>query len=128
MASDATMFGLAHGPVLLAPTEDALDRLRHAVPRMPRRSFVDGAVAVLAGFGDGLVLCHMRRHVDGAKIGHMIGGIVRLVLTGRDAVAGSFAFDLSMISDARRSAVPLACVTMPATASPCRFSMVAWPI
>src|SRR5260370_18697709 len=26
----------------------------------------------------------------------------------------------SMISEARRSAVPLACVTMPATASPCR--------
>src|ERR1017187_6537149 len=61
---------------------------------MPRGSFVDGAVAGLAGFGDGLVLCHMRCHVDGAKIGHMIGGIVRLVLTGRDAVAGSFAFGL----------------------------------
>src|SRR5271168_2216711 len=35
---------------------------------------------------------------------------------------------LSMISEARRSALPSACVTMPATASPCRFSMVAWPI
>src|SRR4051812_17206053 len=50
---------------------------------MPRGSFVDGAGAGLAGFGDGLVLCHMRRHADGAKIGDMIGGIVRLVLTGR---------------------------------------------
>jgi hypothetical protein len=30
-----------------------------------------------------------------------------------------------MICEARRSAVPLASVTMPATASPCRFSMVA---
>src|SRR3954447_3429460 len=30
----------------------------------------------------------------------------------------------SMTSAARRSAVPLACVTLPATASPCRFSMV----
>src|SRR6201990_882997 len=63
-ATDAAMFGLAHGTVLLAPTEDALDhrpaRLRHAVPRMPRGSFVDGAVAGLAGFGDGLVLRHMR--------------------------------------------------------------------
>src|SRR5712664_2645880 len=58
---------------------------------MPGGSFVDGAVAVLAGFGDGLVLCHMRRHADGAKIGDMIGGIVRLVLTGRDAAACGFA-------------------------------------
>src|SRR5712664_1287100 len=58
---------------------------------MPRGSFVDGAVAGLAGFGDGLVLCHMRRHADGAKIGDMIGGIVRLVLTGRDAAACGFA-------------------------------------
>src|SRR4051812_35063218 len=58
---------------------------------MPRGSFVDGAVAGLAGFGDGLVLCHMRRHADGAKIGDMIGRIVRLVLTGRDAAAYGFA-------------------------------------
>src|ERR1700681_3502833 len=88
-ASDATMFGLAHGAMLLAPSEDALDhrpaRLRDAIAWMPGGSFVDGAVAGLAGFGDGLVLCHMRRHADGAKIGDMIGGIVRLVLTGRDA-------------------------------------------
>src|ERR1700733_15840623 len=61
---------------------------------MPRSSLVDGSVAVLAGFGDGLVLRHMRCHLDGTKIGHMISGIVRLVLTGRDAVAGSFAFGL----------------------------------
>jgi hypothetical protein len=70
-ASDATMFGLAHGAMLLAPSENALDhrpaRLRHAVPRMPRGSFVDGAVAVLASFGDGLVLCHMRRQADGSR-------------------------------------------------------------
>jgi len=32
------------------------------------------------------------------------------------------------VSEAQRSAVPLASVTMPATASPCRFSMMAWPI
>ena len=72
-ASDATMFGLSHGAMLLAPTEDALGhrpaRLRHAVPRMPRGSLVDGALAGLAGFGDGLILRHMRRHADGAKIG-----------------------------------------------------------
>src|SRR3954454_9005884 len=71
-ASDAPVFGLAHGAMLLAPSENALDhrpaRLRHAVARMPRGSFVNGAVAVPAGFGDGLVLCHMRRHADGAEI------------------------------------------------------------
>src|SRR5712664_4299035 len=61
---------------------------------MPRGSFIDGAVAGLAGFGDSLVLRHMRCHVDGAKIGHMIGSLVRVVLTGRDAAAGSFAFGL----------------------------------
>ena len=89
------MFGLAHGAMLLAPSENALDhgpaRLRHAVPRMPRGPFVDGAAAVLAGFGDGLILCHMRRHADGTKIGDMVGGIVCLVLTGRDAAGCGFA-------------------------------------
>src|ERR1700689_1351038 len=58
---------------------------------MPRGSFIDGAVAGLAGYGDSLVLRHMRCDVDGAKIGHMIGRVVRLVLADRDAVAGSFA-------------------------------------
>src|SRR5882757_5327380 len=57
---------------------------------MPRGSFVDGAVASLAGFGDGVVLCH----VDGPKIGHMIGRIVGLVLTDRDPMAGGFALGL----------------------------------
>ena len=69
----------------------------------------------------------MRRHVDGAKIGDVIGCIIGFVLTDRYAMAGSFAFAFSMISEARRSAVPLAC-DQPATARPCRFSMVAWPI
>ena len=86
-ASDATMFGFAHSAMLLAPSENALDhrpaRLRHAVLRMPRGSFVDGAVAGLAGFGDG--------HADGATIGAMIGRIVRLVRAGRDAAACRFA-------------------------------------
>src|SRR3978361_1104106 len=58
---------------------------------MPCSSLVDGAVAVLAGFGDGLVLGHMRRHADSTKIGDMIGGIVRFVLTGRNAAACGFA-------------------------------------
>jgi hypothetical protein len=94
-ASDAAMFGLAHGAMLLAPSENALDhrpsRLRHAIALMPGGSFIDGTGAGLAGFGDGLVLCHMRRHTDGAKIGDMIGRIIRLVLTGRDAAACGFA-------------------------------------
>jgi len=34
---------------------------------------------------------------------------------------------LSIVSEASRSAVPVAGVTMPATARPCRFSIVAWP-
>jgi hypothetical protein len=36
--------------------------------------------------------------------------------------------DTDEVVEARRSAVPLASVTIPATAKPCRFSMVAWPI
>jgi hypothetical protein len=39
-----------------------------------------------AGLGDAIVLRHMRRDVDGAQIGHMIGGVIGLVLTDRDAV------------------------------------------
>src|ERR1700709_2318581 len=58
---------------------------------MPGGSFVDGAVAGLTGFGDRLVLCYMRRYADGAKIGDMIGGIVRLVLPGGDAATCGFA-------------------------------------
>ena len=54
---------------------------------MPRGALVDGALAGLAGFGEAIVLCHVRRHVDGAKVSHVIGGMVGLVLTGRDAAA-----------------------------------------
>ncbi len=41
--------------------------------RMLRSSLMDGASSGLAGFGDGLVLRHMRRHVGGAKIGDRSG-------------------------------------------------------
>src|SRR5229473_78067 len=61
---------------------------------MPRGALVDGALADLASFGETIVLCHMRRHVDGAKVSHVIGGIVGLVLTDRDAAAGGFALGL----------------------------------
>ena len=60
-------------------------------------------IAVLAGFGAAIVLCHMRRHVDCAKFCHVVGGIVGLVLTGRDAAAGSFA--LCFKHDLRGSAL-----------------------
>src|SRR5258708_22816574 len=87
-ASDAAMFSLAHGAVLLAPSEDALDhrsaRLRHAITLMPGGSFIDGTGARLAGFGDGLCLSHMRRHAPGPKVGHVTATLVRLVLTSRD--------------------------------------------
>ena len=102
-------------------------RVATAIALMPRRSFVDGAVAGLAGFGDGLVLCHMRRHADGAKIGDMIGRIVRLVLTGRDAAAGGFA---SRLQHGLRSPAFGGAIGMrdPAFRQAMRFSMVAWPI
>ena len=86
------MLGLAHRAVLLAPAEDALDhraaRLRHAIAFVARGPLVDGAAAALAGLGDAVVLRHVRCDVEGAKLGHVIGRVIGLVLTGRDAVAG----------------------------------------
>jgi hypothetical protein len=80
----------AHCAMLLAPTEDAFDhrpaRLRHAIALGARGPFVDGAPAALASFGDAVVLRHVRRDVEGAKIGHMIGRIIGFVVTGSDAV------------------------------------------
>ena len=88
------MFGLPHRTVLLTPTEDAFDhcaaRLRYSVAFVP----VDGALAASAGFGNAIVLCHMLCDVPGAKIGHMIGRVIGLVLTGRDAPASGFALGL----------------------------------
>src|SRR5215212_8159623 len=94
-AADAAMFGLAHGAVLLAPTEYAFDhraaRLRHAIAIMLRGASVDGAFPSLAGLGRTIVLRHMRCDVAGAKIGHMIGRVIGLVLAGGDPAAGGFA-------------------------------------
>jgi hypothetical protein len=69
-----------------------------------------------------------RRDEPAASHGHVIGRIVRFVLTCRDAVAGSFASRLQ--HNLRGSAFGGAiCVCDHAgSASPCRFSMVAWPI
>ena len=70
-AGETSKFGLAHRSVLLALAEDALDlgaaRLRHAIALVPRGAAVDGAGSGLAGFGDAIVLRHMRRHVEGSK-------------------------------------------------------------
>src|ERR1700694_1341575 len=68
-----------------------IDCATHAVALVPGGAFVDGALAGLAGRGEAIVLRHMRRHVHGAKIGDMIGRVIRLVLTGRNAAAGSLA-------------------------------------
>jgi hypothetical protein len=62
-ASDATMFGLAHGHAACPIQKCARPRparLRHAISRMPRGPFVDGAVAGLAGFGGGQILQRYR--------------------------------------------------------------------
>src|ERR1700730_12093669 len=126
------MFGLAHRAVLLAPAEDAFDHrpagLRHAIAFVPRGASVDGALTTVSASGDAVVLRHMRRNFDGAQMGHMVSRVIGLIFAHRDAAAGLLALALSMICEARRSAVPLASVTMPATASPCRFSMVGWPM
>src|SRR5712672_25636 len=126
------MFGLAHRAVLLAPAEDAFDhrstRLRHAIAFVPRGASVDGAPTTLAGCGDAVVLRHMRRNVDGAQMGHMVGRVIGLSSPTVMRPPASLALALSMICEARRSAVPSASVTMPATASPWRFSMVVWPM
>ena len=105
------MFGLAHGTVPFAPS----GRCTRPSPGVIATCHTPDAGWFVrrwrccgsAGFGDGLVLCHMRRHADGAKIGDMVRRIVRLVLTGRDAAACGFASAFSMVSEARRSAVPL---------------------
>src|ERR1700721_2752642 len=92
------MFGLAHRAVLLAPAEDAFDhrstRLRHAIAFVPRGASVDGAPTTLAGCGDAVVLRHMRRNVDGAQMGHMVGRVIGLIFAHRDAAARLLGFGL----------------------------------
>jgi hypothetical protein len=80
------------------------------------------APVALASFGNAVVLRHMRRDVEGAKIGHMIGRVIGFVLTGSDAVTLALIF--SIPSEARRSAVPLARVSMPANAGSPRWAHV----
>src|SRR5262249_57717734 len=92
------MFGLTHRAMLLAPAEDAFNhrpaRLRQAVALVPRGASVVGTLAALAGCGDAVVLCHMRRDVDRAQIGHMIGRVIGLVFAHCDAATGLLGFGL----------------------------------
>ena len=96
--SNAAVFGLAHRAMLLAPAEDAFGhrpaRLRHAIAFMPRGPSVDGAPPVLASCSDGIVLCDMRRDVEGAQLGHVIGAVIGFVFAHRNAMASFFGFGL----------------------------------
>jgi hypothetical protein len=62
-ATVAAMFGLAHGPVLLAQPKMhsivAPARLRHAITLVPRGALIDGTFADLVSFGDGGSASHV---------------------------------------------------------------------
>ena len=85
------MFGLAHGAVLLAPTEDALDHgpagLGDAIADVTGGALVDGAGAAPAGLGRSIVLRDVRRDIHAAQGAHVISAIIGLVLAHRDAPA-----------------------------------------
>ena len=74
-ASDAAMFGFAHGAVLLAPAEDAFDhgptRLRHSVTGVPGGSPIDGALAPVGIAA--VVLGDVRRNVLLPQLGDVLG-------------------------------------------------------
>jgi len=88
---NAAMLGFAHCAMLFTPAEDAFDHFapfqRHRVALMSCGPAVDGAATALAGFGDCVVSCHMRRNPVRAQIGDVIGGIIGLVLGSGDALA-----------------------------------------
>ena len=130
-AGNAAVLGLAQGAVSLAPTENAFDRpaalLRQAITCMACGAAIDRASSQLAGLGRALVLRHMRCDIDGTQGREMITRVIGLVGARREApMALRLAFSIAWA--ALRPALPPAVVTMPATASPCRFSMVTWPM
>jgi hypothetical protein len=61
---------------------------------VPRSAFVDGAVAVLAGRGDAVVLRYVRGNVEGAKVGDVISGVIGLVFARRYTPTGPRGFGL----------------------------------
>jgi hypothetical protein len=103
-------------------------RLRLGIAEVMGSSPINRAVAPSSSLGGSIVQGHVRRDAEFAQPRHVIGCIVDLVLTHRDASAASLRLSLSINSDVRRSAVPVARLTMPATARPWRFSMVTCPM
>src|SRR6202045_2137270 len=131
-AGNAAVLGLAQGAVLLAPTENAFDRpaalLRQAITCMACGAAIDRASSPLAGLGRALVLRHMRCDIDGTQGRDMIPRVIGLVGARREAMADGLALGFQHRVGSAAFPLPPAVVTMPATASPCRFSMVTWPM
>jgi hypothetical protein len=86
-SGDAAMPGLAHGAVLLAPSEDALDhcpaRLGDAVADVAGGALVDGAGAPLAGLGQGVVLGDVRRDIEATQGDDVVAAVIGLILADR---------------------------------------------
>ena len=91
----AALLGLAHRAVLLAPTENAFDRLaallRQAITCMACGAAIDRASSQLAGLGRALVLRHMRCDIDGPQGLDMIPRVLGLAGGRRDAMADGLA-------------------------------------
>src|SRR5262249_19108419 len=86
---DASMFGLAHRVMLLAPAEDAFGHfatgLRDLVADAAGRARFDRTPAPLAGLGEAVVLRNMRRDAHPAQRRNVIAGVVGFVLADCDA-------------------------------------------
>src|SRR5262249_3977916 len=90
-SGDVPGLGLAHGTVLLAPAEDALDhgpaRLGDAVTDVTGGALVEGAGAAPTGFALNIILRHVRRDVHLAERGHVIAAVIGFVLAARNGPA-----------------------------------------
>lgn len=90
--SDAAVFGLPHCVVLFAPAEEAFDhlapRLRHSVPSVPLGASADCPLAVVAGFGVGIVLHDMWCHAELVERGHIVFRVIGLVPCDTDGCRG----------------------------------------
>jgi hypothetical protein len=92
------------------------------LPWVAGRAPIDCAAAMLASLGQAVVL-RKTKHRGIAVVGADF--LLNLIMILR---LDRLAFCLSIASEARRSAMPLACVTVPSTARPLRFFMTAWSI